>query len=129
MFRRLSAVSLLCAWLCASGALLDLAQAFAWARMFAGYARTASVVAAVRRTLDPERPCAICRAVGRAREASGARGPAVAPAGAQKMTLVLESPAPLVAAVPEEGWPAAAPERGPARAAEVPVPPPRARLA
>src|SRR5271169_1965340 len=121
MFRRLSAVSLLCAWLCASGALLDLAQAFAWARMFAGYARTASVVAAARRTLDPFQPCAICRAVGRAREASGARGQAVAPAGAQRMILVLESPAPFVAAAPEAGWPPAAPARGPVRSAEVPV--------
>ena len=126
MFRRLSAVSLLCAWLCASGAMLDVAQAFAWARMFAGYARTQSLAAAASETFDPGRPCEICRAVSKAREASDNRGPAVPSAGGQKLLLILERPTPFFAAPAREKWPATPVVRAEPRAADVPVPPPRA---
>ena len=129
MFRRVSAASLLCAWLCASGALLDLAQAFAWGRMFAGYARAGSVASALTRTFDPCRPCAICRAVSRARDDSRTRAPAVASAGAQKMVLVLDAPPPFAAPFAPQGWPVPPSTRGEVRGDDVPVPPPRAALA
>src|SRR5277367_3965041 len=61
--RRLPAISLICAALCASGTLLDMAQVFAWTRMFAGYARNESIAAAARETFDPAKPCALCCAV------------------------------------------------------------------
>ncbi len=69
MSRRLASISLLTAWLCASGAMLDVAQVVAWTRMFAGYARTESIAAAARETFDPGKPCAMCRAVSKARDA------------------------------------------------------------
>jgi poly(3-hydroxybutyrate) depolymerase len=125
MFRRLSAVSLLCAWLCASGAMLDLAQVAAWARMFAGYARTESLASAAKATFDPGRPCEICKAVSMAREASGRHAPAVPSAGGEKMVLIFERSAPFFAPSALRTWPEAAPASAPARSAEVPVPPPR----
>ena len=129
MLRRLPAVSLLCAWLCASGALLDVAQVFAWTCMFAGYARTESIVAAARETFDPAKPCALCCAVSKARESSKEHGPAVPAAGPEKLILICERPAPFVAAPGLESWPEMKPARALVRSGDVPVPPPRANLA
>ena len=109
--------------------MLDMAQAFAWARMFAGYARTESVASAARDTFDPARPCPICRAVRRAREAQGRHSPALAPSVQDKLLLVIESPAPFVAQDSGRDWPEWAPAGAQARIADVPVPPPRAALA
>src|SRR5271170_5027716 len=97
MFRRLPAISLLCAWLCASGAMLDVAQVFAWTRMFTGYARNESVVAAVRDTFDPARPCAICCALCRARQAESQPVPAIPTAASDRMILILDRPGVFVA--------------------------------
>jgi hypothetical protein len=129
MFRRLSAVSLLCAWLCASGAMLDITQVFAWTRMLAGYARTESFAAAAKETFDPAKPCAICKAVSKAREASGCQGPAVPSAGGEKLVLILEASAPFVALSAERAWPASPSVSAQALCGDVPVPPPRAGVA
>ena len=69
MSKRLSSIFLLFAWLCASGTLLDTIQVFAWARMFVGYTQSMSIAEAAVKTMDPEKPCPICLAVRRAREA------------------------------------------------------------
>lgn len=124
MLRRLACLSLLFAWFCASGALLDVAQGVAWTRMFAGYARTESVAAAARDTFDPGRPCALCRAVSQAREA----GPrTLAPdAGAQKLVLICQETVDYVGTpAPRAWWPVAGPAAA-WRAEDVPLPPPRA---
>lgn len=126
MFRRLSAACLLGAWLCASGAMLDLAQVVAWARMFGGYARTETLALAARDTFDPDKPCALCKAVTQARQAAEQRGPAVPSAGSEKLILIFEPGAPFVANAVERSWPQPAPCRAAARVSEVPVPPPRA---
>jgi hypothetical protein len=128
MSRRLASISLMGAWLCASGAVLDLAQVAAWARMFTGYARTESVLAAARETFDPAKPCAICRSVSKAREACDRKGPAVPSAGAEKMVLMLERASPLVAQGTDRSWPDPLSPQPTVRAADVPVPPPRGRL-
>jgi hypothetical protein len=129
VLRRLPALSLLCAWLCASGALLDVAQVLAWTHMFAGYARTESIVAAARETFDPAKPCALCCAVGRAREASKQHGPAVPAASSEKMLLICERAVPFVAAPSLRSWPEMTPVWALMRIGDVPVPPPRADLA
>jgi hypothetical protein len=129
MSRRLPAISLFCAWLCASGAMLDVTQAVAWTRMFAGYARSESVVSAVKDTFDPGRPCALCRAVGRAREASNQHGPAVPSAGGDRMILISERPDRFVVVRDEKLWPEARCSRVPNRTGDVPVPPPKSQLA
>ena len=122
-------ISLITAWLCASGAMLDVAQVFAWGRMFAGYARTESLSSAARETFDPGKPCAICRAVAKAREADCPHSPAPAPAGAEKMVMIDERAAPFVGSAPHFSWPSAPVSRASARDGDVPVPPPKSRLA
>jgi hypothetical protein len=121
--RRLVHLSLLSAWLCASGAMLDVTQLVAWGRMFAGYARTESLSDAARETFDPGKPCAICRAVSQAREASAPA--AVRPNSAEKLILISEVPAEFVARDELPPWPVPGARRADTRANDVPVPPPR----
>jgi hypothetical protein len=106
-----------------------MAQVFAWTRMFAGYARNESLAAAARETFDPAKPCALCCAVSKAREASGQHAPALPAASSERMILIFERSAPFVAASDRGSWPEAAPTRAAARSADVPVPPPRWALA
>jgi hypothetical protein len=129
MSRRIASVSLLCAWLCASGAMLDLAQVVAWTRMFTGYARTESLAAAARETFDPGKLCPLCRAVKRARDLASQRGPAVPSAGTEKLVMIIERAAPFVSLSPDRSWPEAPIARAIERGDKVPVPPPRASLA
>jgi len=128
MSRRLASISLLAAWLCASGAMLDVAQLAAWTRMFAGYARTESIGAAARETFDPCRPCALCRAVGKARDACDRGRPAVPSPGVEKIVLILERASPFVSTPVLREWPEAESAPAAVRAADVPVPPPRSGL-
>lgn len=110
--------------------MLDVAQVVAWTRMFAGYARTESIAAAARETFDPGKPCAMCRAVGRARDACGDRhAPVVLASGVEKMVLILERASPIVAPLERSAWPETARPFAPLRVADVPVPPPKADLA
>lgn len=125
MLRRLASISLLTAWLCASGAMLDVAQVVAWTRMFANYARTESVAAAARETFDPGKPCEMCRAVGKARDACERHGPAVPSAGVEKIVLMIERASPYVASPELRGWPETASALSLIRTSDVPVPPPR----
>jgi len=125
MPRRIAFLSLLCAWLCASGAMLDVAQGVAWARMFAGYAGRESVAAAARDTFDPAKPCRLCLAVGAAREAASRHAPAVPGAGAEKLVMICQDCVYFVGAAPKPEWREAGPacQAGPAE--DVPLPPPR----
>jgi hypothetical protein len=125
MARRVASVSLLFAWLCASGAMLDVAQAAAWTRMFAGYVRTESVVAAASETFDPGKPCAICRAVAKCRDVCGQHGPSVPSAAPEKIILVFEGVTPFVALDDRAEWPRVPGAQAPVGSADVPVPPPR----
>jgi hypothetical protein len=125
MNRRVACAALLCAWLCASGAMLDLAQVVAWARMFAGNVRTETITAAAKETFDPTKPCGICRAISKAREESESRRPtAPAPSG-EKIILIHESPAALALQKIEATWPDVNSAGAAKRCSEVPVPPPR----
>jgi hypothetical protein len=123
--RRFSAIALLTAWLCASGAMLDLAQVVAWTRMFAGYASTESFAAAASETFDPCKPCALCKAVSHARDASCRHGPVAPSAGGEKLILIYEKSTVFVAGSAKQAWPEAVASRAFVRSAEVPVPPPR----
>jgi hypothetical protein len=125
MPRRIAFVSLLCAWLCASGAMLDLAQGVAWARMFVGYAGRESVVAAARDTFDPAKPCAICVAVGKAR-AAGQHGTAAPAAGAEKLVMICQESGSYMGSRPDRAWSKVDAACPPGPAEDVPQPPPRA---
>ncbi|HEX3730969.1 MAG TPA: hypothetical protein VHV47_14250 [Opitutaceae bacterium] len=123
---RLRLSALLLAWLCASGAALDLAQVFAWGRMFAGYARHESLAAAASETFDPAKPCDLCRAVTKAREQSKESQPAIPAAGAERLWLVCERPAPVILNPSRPVWTEIRREAPVPWSLTVPVPPPRA---
>lgn len=125
---RLSICGLLFAWLCASGGLLDIAQVFAWTRMYAGYAQTMSAGEALTRTFDPAKPCELCVAVLKAREASDdpAKTPStVASVEIEKIVLIAQGGALAVLAPVLEAWPVARHEFAGMRVDPVPTPPPR----
>jgi hypothetical protein len=128
MFKRLSCIGLFLAWLCASGAFLDTTQVFAWARMFTGYARTMSIEEAAAHTMDPEKPCAICMAVRRAREAQRHQQPAATSVSVEKMLLAHVHDEPLILLPVRPEWPAANPVPVRSWRTPVPVPPPRALI-
>ena len=106
--------------------MLDLAQAFAWGRMFTSYLCCESIVEAAKETFDPAKPCAICAAVGKAREASNSHGPALPCAGVEKMVLIFDVPNEFVASIPEDAWPEIPRSIASSSNRDVPVPPPRA---
>jgi hypothetical protein len=108
--------------------MLDIAQVTAWTRMFAGYARHESIVAAAKDTFDPAKPCALCRAVGKAREA-GRSAPAAPSPAPGRMDLIFQSLDTFVVSVIRGRWPAAPNECAPARPSETPLHPPKSCVA
>lgn len=124
MRRAVAILSLLFAWLCANGAIWDLAQVAAWGKMFAGYSATLSVGAALRETLDPAKACELCLGVAKAKEQTTQRMPS-STQDATKLVLAIETEAVAVCAPAVQRWPVRTqPVRSEWRAA-VPVPPPR----
>lgn len=126
MPRLLAPIALLTAWLCASGAALDLAQAFAWARMFGSYVHSESVIAAAKDTFDPDRPCPICKAVSHARDEAKQQAPAQKSPSSEKFYWVLVSQVGWVGRASGASWTESEPALPFSRVCEVPVPPPRA---
>jgi hypothetical protein len=129
--QKLSFLALLLAWLCANGAVLDVAQVFAWTRMFAGYAHTMSASAALNATLDPAKKCALCKHIAAAKEQANPAPQSSAPVSSSshdlaKIVLMLHTPAPFVVAASRETWPPAHASVATTRRDTVPVPPPRA---
>ena len=124
---RLSIYALFFAWLCASGGLLDLAQVFAWTRMYAGYAQTMSAGEALTETFDPAKPCKMCVALLKARKASddSSKPSAVSAAAIEKVVLIAHRAEFLVLAPDLEMWPVAGHTLAIARVDPVPTPPPR----
>lgn len=124
MRRSLAVISLLFAWLCANGAIWDLAQVFAWGKMFVGYSTTLPVGAALRETLDPAKACELCVGVATAKAQSSQKLPSVDRDGV-KLVLALEGATVTVPVPASPAWPRLAePARVEWRPA-VPVPPPR----
>jgi hypothetical protein len=117
---------LLFAWICANGAIWDAVQFFAWARMFTGFTQTLSVRAALNETFDATKPCAICCAVAKAREAEQKQAPQPIERSAEKLLLACEPPPRVVIEPPLAEWPDATSRVAPTRTERVPVPPPRA---
>jgi hypothetical protein len=123
--KKFASLALLFAWLCANGALLDVAQLLAWSKMFAGYSGTMSVAAALQKTFDPAKKCRLCLGVARAREAAQQQLPQAVERSAEKLLLAVHSPSPVIL-IPSAGdWPATPARVAPHRTEPVPVPPPR----
>ena len=114
------------AWLCANGALWDVAQIFAWAKMFTGYTQTLSVTAALEQTFDASKPCEFCRAVAKAKDLEQKQAPQSVERSAERLLLACETPAKIVIESPFTEWPDAPSRAALTRTEQVPVPPPRA---
>lgn len=123
--KSLATVSLLFAWLCANGAVSDVAQIFAWSRMFTQYAQVLPVSAALTETFDASKPCELCLAVKATRATQESRPEAIL-ASAEKLLLSCTTPTPLVFPAPAVTWPEPAGWCALTRVEAVPVPPPRA---
>ncbi len=124
--KKIAIFSLLFAWLCANGALLDAVQVLAWGKMFAGYTQTMSVAEALRETFDPAKPCAMCLGVAEAKETAKQQLPATVERSAEKLLLAYHANAIFVVPHSSTEWPAMLASVAPSRTEEVPVPPPRA---
>jgi len=128
--RRTFAISsLFFAWICANGAVWDAVQVFAWARMFAGYAHALPVGAALRETFDPGKPCEICMAVAKAKEAEQKQAPRPLERSTAKLVLACETQEKIQMVPLPRAWPAVPDRTGVIRREPVPVPPPRGTLA
>ena len=117
---------LLFAWLCANGAVWDVVQVFAWARMFTGYAQTMTVTTALEETFDTDKPCEICRTVSKAKETARQQTPQTVERSAERILLACEPPVRVVIEAPRSEWPEPFIAHAPLRTERVPVPPPRA---
>lgn len=126
MRRRVAIASLFFAWICANGAIWDAAQVFAWGKMFAGYAQTMSMPAALEATFDPARPCDLCLGVASAKETARQQLPQDVERAAEKLVLALHVTGPIVLVKTRSEWPHAMANIAPVRTEAVPVPPPRA---
>jgi hypothetical protein len=105
--------------------MLDLAQVFAWSRMFAGYARCESIGEAAKETFDPAKPCALCLALCKAREADKGRAPALPSTGSEKLILIFDRQGEFVSQTVRKAWPTIRDNIVSSQVREVPVPPPR----
>ena len=126
MRKKIATLCLLAAWLCATGAVSDVAQVVAWARMFAGYARALPVGEALAETFDASKPCELCVVVKKTRSAEEGQPTAASVATAEKILLICSVPVPVVFSAPAADWPATANWKVCSRTESVPVPPPRA---
>ena len=123
--RTLAIASLLLAWICANGAVWDVVQVFAWARMFAGYAHVLPVQAALSETFDSNKPCPICLAVAKAKETEHRQSPQQIERSAEKLVLACEASERVLIQPSAQEWPADPAHPGLVRIEPVPVPPPR----
>ena len=124
--KKFAIFSLLFAWLCANGALLDGVQVFAWAKMFAGYARVLPVGEALRVTFDPMKPCDLCLGIASAKETAKQQLPQSSERSSEKVQLACHANSVFVVQQTPDEWPAALASAAPRRVEKVPVPPPRA---
>ncbi|HVZ66374.1 MAG TPA: hypothetical protein VG936_17560 [Lacunisphaera sp.] len=128
MRRKVSLVCLLLAWLCANGAIWNVVQVAAWARMFEQNVHMMPVARALRITFDGSAPCTLCHISEKARDAEREQLPREAALGdALDKLLLLADDAPAIVLVPSaQTWPQTADAIGLKRVDTVPVPPPRA---
>ncbi|MBA4136580.1 MAG: hypothetical protein C0518_04610 [Opitutus sp.] len=113
------------AWLCANGAVWNVVQVVAWAKMFRDYAEVLPTAQALRLTFAGE-ACELCHFAQAGQDAARDQLPRDAALGASdRLLLVFQAAPPLVMSPPEFAWPGLVPEIGRLRWDGVPVPPPR----
>lgn len=125
MRRLVSTTALLLAWLCANGAVWNVVQVVAWAKMFRNYSEVMPATEALRVTFTGD-ACELCHVVQAAQDTAREQLPQdAALGGSDRLLLALSTPPPVVLASPDFSWPGLIDEAGRLRADSVPVPPPR----
>lgn len=96
---KLSLITMLVAWLLATGSHWDLVQTFAWGRMIATYSQSMSLSEAVKLTFTPDNLCGMCESVSEAKQRQDAAVPADAKAPG-KILLVYQAAPSFVVPLP-----------------------------
>jgi hypothetical protein len=126
MRHRLQIVTVLFAWLVATGSQWDLVQAFAWSRMIIGYSRTMPLVEAVRLTFQPDNLCSLCEMVKTAKQQQSREPGAPASSAVSKARVIFQAPPAVVVAPPRVApWRVAGPVAAGIGRTAPPIPPPR----
>tara|TARA_R110002111_G_scaffold70802_1_gene114092 strand:+ start:603 stop:977 length:375 start_codon:yes stop_codon:yes gene_type:complete len=123
MRRALTITTLCFAWLCANGALWDIAQVFAWGKMVHDYSQTMPLSTAIEKTFDGSAPCEICVVVEDAQQQEPAQK--MERSSSDKVLLAYHPTDAVVIEAPTYSWPGAADLIGQLRTELVPVRPPR----
>lgn len=118
----------LAAWLVATGLAWDGLQLAAWANMARLNARTMPASTALRTAMTGA-PCKHCLAVREAREDSGRSAPAANQPGKSVADLPPPGDQPFAFLAPRAAWAQPTNRSAPTLPSEVPVPPPRGRVA
>ncbi|MBI5426343.1 MAG: hypothetical protein HZA32_19890 [Opitutae bacterium] len=126
MRRKFSTIALLVAWLCANGAVWNVVQVVAWAKMFQDYSAVMPVHEALRVTFVGGEACDLCHVAQSAQDTARDQLPRDdALGGSDRVVLAFHATPPVVVIAPDFAWPGLANEAGLTRTDAVPVPPPR----
>jgi hypothetical protein len=98
MRRKLSLITLLTAWLLATGSHWDLVQTFAWGRMIATYSQSMPLAQAIKLTFTPDNLCGLCESVSEAKQHPDAALPSDGKAPGK--ILLVYQPAPMFHVMP-----------------------------
>lgn len=125
MRRKISIAALLVAWLCANGAVWNVVQLVAWAKMFHDYSEVLPASQALRLTFEGD-PCDLCHIAQGAQDTAREQLPhEAALGGSDRLLLACETTPTVVIAAPDTDWPGLVHVAGLTRTDAVPVPPPR----
>lgn len=127
MRRHVSIGCLLLAWLCANGAVWDVVQVVAWAKMFHTYSQVMPATEALALTFDGSAPCDMCTIAQDGRDSARSQlpGDASLGSGPEKILLIADWGPTAVLIPADSTWPGLVHEAGLLRTETVPVPPPR----
>lgn len=124
--RHVSILALCLAWLCANGAIWNVVQVVAWARMFHEFSQVMPAAQALEVTFNGSAPCDLCKITEQARENERQQLPQEAALGASdKLVLACQTPVPVIFSQNDVTWPGIVDATGLLRTEAVPVPPPR----
>lgn len=108
MRRKLSLITMLTAWLLATGSHWDLVQTFAWGRMIATYSHSMSLAQAVKLTFTPDNLCGVCESVSEAKQHQDTAMPTDAKTLGKVLMVFQPAPTFLVALPVAGTWPVGA---------------------
>lgn len=123
--RHVSVFALVLAWLFANGAVWNIVQVVAWAKMFQDYAQVMPVDEALRVTFEGE-ACQLCHVAQSGADTAREQLPqSDSFGGSDRLLLAFQAAPVVVVTAPDFAWPGLVHEAGLKRTDAVPVPPPR----